>query len=582
MLQQYYQAELRCLRELGKEFAEANPEIAGMLSHGGADPDVDRLMQAFAFLTGRIRRRLDDDFPEIVRALMEMVSPHSVRQLPSIAMMEFQGRDSLRSVQTIPAGTRIDSKKVQGVRCRFSTTSEMELAPLQLEHVELNVPHGAAARLHLILRPRGKLTLAECLPKRLRLHVHGDYTFAAELYRLLASQVTSVCAQPPGKMKPKVSLGDELPQAVGFDADEAILPHAPSTVPGHWLMQEYFAFPEKFFFVDLGGLDALRDPAFEEGAEIILELSEVPDAFQRVTTDNLRLHCTPAVNLFESTSQPITVQKGRSRYRLRPENPRCHWVYSVGRVTGVERLTAREIVYPSYLKAAGTADDHGKSLAYHHLEAEPADNTDAPEYYLRFVRSGGSAHVPETEALSVDLAATNGVLPEALSAGDVSFGGPGFPEYAKAKNLEKPTDAVDPPLGSGLHRRLLAHLSLGSEPLTSVEALREVLSLHDTPGQRSLPIRKRNARRIDGVVGLQSAGVDHLHEGGVLRGVEVRVDMKSSHFACRGDMYLFASILDHFFGLHVAVNQFTRLLVRDVDGGEVWEWPLRSGNLTLL
>ena len=582
MLQQYYQEELRSLRELGKEFAEANPEIAGMLGHGGADPDVERLMQAFAFLTGRIRRRLDDDFPEIVRTLMEMVCPHNVRQLPSIVMLEFQGRDSLRAVQDIPAGVLVDSKKVQGVRCRFRTTSELELTPIKVEHVELHLPHGTTPRLHIVLRPRGKLTMQECLPKRLRLHVHGDYTFATELQRLLVSRVTSVTVQPPGEPKLRVPLGEGLPKPVGFEAAESILPHAPSTVPGHWLLQEYFAFPEKFLFVDLEGLEALRDPAFEAGAEIVIELSEAPEGFQRVTADNLRLHCVPAVNLSDATAQPITVKQGRSRYRLRPENPESHWIYSVGRVTGVEKLTAKEIVYPSFVAAAGVADDHGASLAYHHLEAEPADNSEAPEYYLRFVRSNGRDHVPETEALSVDLVVTNRMLPEALAAGDVSFGGPGFPEHAKVRNLEKPTDAVDPPLDSGLHRRLLAHLTLGCEPLASVEALQEVLSLHDIPGQRSLPIRKLNARRVGGIVGLESRSADHLHEGGVLRGVDVKLEVKSSHFACRGDLYLFASVLDHFLGLHVAINQFTRLQVRDKDGGEVWTWPLRSGRQFLL
>jgi len=583
MLHQYYKEELRSLRELGREFAEANPDIAPMLGHGGSDPDVERLMQAFAFLTGRIRRRLDDDFPEIVLSLMELVCPSYVRPLPSFVMLELQGRDSLRSVQRIPAGVKVDSKKVQGARCRFRTCGELELAPLGIETVELEIPHGTSPRLRFTLRPRGKLTLEECLPERLRLHVHGDkdYPFAAEVHRVLVSEVASITAQPPGLAKPRIPLRGPLTPA-GFGREDSLLPTTPSSVPGHWLLQEYFSFPQKFLFVELEDLDPLRDPAFAEGVEIVIELNEAPAGIKQISTDNLRLHCVPAVNLFDSTAQPITVQEGRSRYRLRPENPESCRIYSVGRVTGVERLTAKEIPYPNYLEAAGTADDLGTSLAYHHLETEPADNSDAPEYYLRFVRSSGRGHVPETEALSVDLVVTNGALPEALAAGDVNIGGPGFPEHAKARNLERPTDSVDPPLDSGLHRRLLAHLSLGCDSLGSVEALREVLSLYDVPGQRNLQTRKRHARKIQGITALACHGADHIHEGGVLRGMDVVLDVKSTHFACRGDLHLFASIIDHFLGLYVAVNQFTRLQVRDRDGGETWTWPLRSGRQFLL
>ena len=39
----YYQDELRYLREVGPEFARANPEIARYLSDRGSDPDVVRV-----------------------------------------------------------------------------------------------------------------------------------------------------------------------------------------------------------------------------------------------------------------------------------------------------------------------------------------------------------------------------------------------------------------------------------------------------------------------------------------------------------------------------------------------------------
>lgn len=584
MLNSYYQEELRNLRELGLEFAEVNPELAGMLAHGGADPDVERLLQGFAFLSGRIRRKLDDDLPEVVRSLMEMVSPQSVRALPSFTILEMEARDGLRACQTVPAGVALESKKVDGARLRFCTTEAVELTPLRMKDVELRLPQGGAASLHLTLRPRGKLTFEECLSESLRLHCSGDFNIASELYRVLVSQVTAVYAVPPGRRKPRVLVHEGPLSPVGFGVDTALVPQAPNSVPGHWLLQEYFAFPAKFMFVDLPGMRALADPLFEneDEIELVFELSEAPDGLQRVSVADLRLHCAPAVNLFESTAQPINIEEGRSRYRLRPENPATSWVYSVQRVSGIERLTAREIEYPSYMRAAANVADGGEVFGYHHVEVEPADTSNAPEYHLRFLRSTGDSHVPKTDSLSIEMMASNGRLPEALRAGDINQTGPGFPSFARGKNLTKPTDAVDPPLDSGLHRRLLSHLSLGIEPMASVSALREVVSLFDTPGLRNHQARKVNARRIEGLREIETRPTDTLYRGAVLRGIEIKLIVKSSNFVCRGDLYLLTSILDRFFGLHVSVNQFSRLVVEDEDGGPTLRWPVRSGSQFVL
>ena len=69
----YYERELTFLRQLGAEFAERYPKIAGRLvleEDKCEDPHVERLIEAFAFLAGRIHRKLDDELPEITEALL--------------------------------------------------------------------------------------------------------------------------------------------------------------------------------------------------------------------------------------------------------------------------------------------------------------------------------------------------------------------------------------------------------------------------------------------------------------------------------------------------------------------------------
>ena len=95
MFDRYYQDELAYLRELGKEFAKAHPALAPMLAGPGSDPDVERLLEGVAFLTSKLRLKLDDELPEIVHSLLEILWPHFLRPIPSTTIVEFNPKISL-------------------------------------------------------------------------------------------------------------------------------------------------------------------------------------------------------------------------------------------------------------------------------------------------------------------------------------------------------------------------------------------------------------------------------------------------------------------------------------------------------
>lgn len=91
LTQRYYEAEMRYLREAGKEFAQAYPDRAAMLNldkPGARDPYVERLFEGFAFLMGRLREKLDDDLPELTEGLVSLLWPHYLRTIPSLSVVE--------------------------------------------------------------------------------------------------------------------------------------------------------------------------------------------------------------------------------------------------------------------------------------------------------------------------------------------------------------------------------------------------------------------------------------------------------------------------------------------------------------
>ena len=89
MYNTYYQEELAFLREMGREFAAENPKVAHMLETADADPDVERILQGVAFLTGRLRQKVDDEIPELFQSLMSLLWPHYLRPVPSTAIVQF-------------------------------------------------------------------------------------------------------------------------------------------------------------------------------------------------------------------------------------------------------------------------------------------------------------------------------------------------------------------------------------------------------------------------------------------------------------------------------------------------------------
>src|SRR3954466_8248748 len=88
----YYRRELDYLRNAGREFAIKHPEMAGRLELGGMespDPHVERLIESFAFLSGRLRRDLDSEFPQIAGALLEALHPNLMAPVPAMTVVRF-------------------------------------------------------------------------------------------------------------------------------------------------------------------------------------------------------------------------------------------------------------------------------------------------------------------------------------------------------------------------------------------------------------------------------------------------------------------------------------------------------------
>lgn len=277
MLNRYYEQELNHLRQLAAEFSKAHPALAPMLagpSSASSDPDVERLLEGVAFLTGLVRARIDDEFPEFIQTLGNLIFPHYLRPIPTCTMMVFRAKGRLNEPAVVAPGVQIASVPVDGTSCIFRTCYPVEVHPLVLRDAVLRDRPGEPIALKLSFSLEG-FQLANWPLKSIRFFLAENISEASLLYFLLSRYVTEIVVSAPDTTAYLMSPACLRP--IGFTADEALLPYPPHAYPGYRVLQEYFLMPEKFLFLELGGLDRWENRGAGQDFEVEFRLSERPE-----------------------------------------------------------------------------------------------------------------------------------------------------------------------------------------------------------------------------------------------------------------------------------------------------------------
>ncbi|GJG86582.1 type VI secretion system protein [Gemmatimonadetes bacterium T265] len=598
----YYEQELRFLRRMGATFAERYPKVAARLQLEPTkceDPHVERLLEGFALLAARVHLKLDDDFPEVSEALLGVVYPHHLRPLPACSVVQFQldpEQGRLTTGLRVPRGSVLHSPPVQGTRCAFRTCYDTTVWPVTVAAAQWVAPEAlrpavrageAVGALRLELRCAPGLTFAALDLSALRLYLHGEGGLPATLYELLCRSCTRVLVREPGGGR-VVELSPSVVRPVGFEEDERLLPYPGQSLAAYGLLQDYFALPQKYQFLDLAAFDAVRAAGFGEAVEVVFLVGafERPERRQALATavDErvVQLGCAPVVNLFAQTSEPILLTQKREAYPLVPDARRRLTVdvFSVDAVTAVTPGEGEPVrVEPLYAHRHG--GDQSRARVYWYARRRAADwrPDGGTEVTLSFVDPAGRLARPDRDAATAHLTCHNGSLPSRLplggTAGDLTLQGGG--PLRRVTALVQPTDVVHPPLGKPLLWRLVSQLSLNYLSLADGDPapLRELLRLHVV---RDEPAAER---QIAGVVGVRGspvyARVASDYGLGFARGRRIDLELDEEQFA-GGGAYLFASVLERFLALYASLNSFTALTARTRQRvAPLGEWAPRAG-----
>jgi type VI secretion system protein ImpG len=622
-LLRHYNLELQHLREMGAEFAQQFPKVAARLGMSGlevADPYVERLLEGVAFLAARVQLKLEAEFPRFTQTLLEIVYPHYLAPTPSMVVVQLKPDADdpglATSSRVVPRGTTMQSATTGEDRtpCEFRTAHDVNVWPIDLVSAtyfsfapdlpltSLPISERVKGGVRLKLRTPPGVRFSQLPLASLTFFLTGADDVANKLYELCLGNTVALLALPGAGASPAYDfIRPSNMRPVGFEDREALLPVSLRSFQGYRLLQEYFAFPQRFRFFEVTGLAPAVRRAHGNDLEIVLLFGRGETAFESVVdASNFALFCTPAINLLPKRADRIQVTHNSHEFHVIPDRtrPMDFEVYEVTEVVGHGAGGDSEQRFlPLYSASTQPVDsDHS---AYYTARREPrlASSTQkrrgprssyiGTEVFLSLVDPKDAPYAGELRQLTIQTLCTNRdlVLQMPVGTGGSDFMLDIAAPVKSVRVVSGPSRPFAPLADGAMSWRAISHLALNYFSLSNstveqgAAALRDTLELYVPAGNAALRkqvegMRSVNVRPV--VRRLQGAGP--LAFG---RGLEVTLSVDELAFE-GASAFLLASVLHRFFTRHVSINSFTETVLRSDNRGEINRWvPLWGARPTL-
>lgn len=615
-LLKHYESELAYLREMGGEFAQSFPKVAARLGMDGVevlDPYVERLLEGSAFLSARVQLELELQYPELSNNLLEIVYPHYLRPIPSMMVARLEpdfDNPALDDGYLVPRNTPFRSDLVDGVQsaCVFESSNDLTMWPVQISEAEYIDGRGALvaagvaqeertrAAIRLRIKRANGLPIGELDMDTLNVFLGGQGARGWQLHELLCTQTTGVIARSTDRRADwTLNLNGKI-KPCGFSPEEALLPTPRRSFDGYRLLQEYFAMPERFHFVDICGLS--RGLARSEGDEIdiyILLRDGMPEIAPGITPDAFSLNCVPAINLFEKRCDRVQISPSQVDHHIVVDRTANldYEVFAIQDITGISDDGEANTPFRPFYSADDMTPVGGGFPAYYTQKRKMRQRTESErlkgarttylgsETYVSLVDANQAPYASDLAQLGVRALVTNRDLPMLLTTGtkDVFH----LPDGGPIVSVDTPISPTRPrpTLAQGeASWRLISHLSLNYLSIINedtgggAQALREMIGLYAPKSDRAAELQ------LEGILSVSSRPIVRRMTDEVLstavRGLEIKVDCDESFFEGTS-VYLIGAVLETFFRKYATINSFTETVLTTQQRGEIARWRPETG-----
>ncbi|OGT64544.1 MAG: hypothetical protein A3J38_09425 [Gammaproteobacteria bacterium RIFCSPHIGHO2_12_FULL_45_9] len=594
-LYELYQEELDFFRKFSHEFSKTYPKAAAFLELGNIgsyDPHVERLIEAFAFLSARVQCDLDEQFPEIITALLDVIYPHFSRPIPAMTILHLAVDpvlcDSVEGYE-VKKDSIFFSQSHEGYVCEFRTQYPIQLWPIEIMELTLS---GAEAYPFLYERTN----ILSTFKMKLNAHFHPfnllkipSLRFYINLADLQANQLYELLFQGTVELylldqndQPVTKLPKSVLRPVGFDREEVVIPCPAHALRAYNLITEYFCFERKFLFFDLE-LPDLK--GFDRELTVLILLGDINEKL-KIRKNSLLLGCTPAVNLFERKSDPLRIDHKKLDYMLSVdmEHESHVEIYSVTAVNAIDSDGKTYTVEPMY--------DHSQFYPeqqapfYWQSKRTPSLHSHriGTDISLAFLDKKMDPNVPLGHIVYVDTICTNRYITNQISENEKFRSKERLP-IQHATCVVKPTQKLQPNLRGESCWRLLSvlsfnRLSLFAQQDDAVKVLHSILRVLSYVNRESAAKAITGIRSIEMSPVIKRVGEDAWR--GFCRGTRVTLTFDPEAYS-NSTPFLFSAVLERFFSHLTHINSFTELHMKTVKRKEVLHrWPPRTGDQALI
>lgn len=558
----YFETEMRLLREAAQEFAEQHPEQARMLNLqtlSDRDPYIERLLEGVAYCTAKIHQKIAEDIPEISEGLLLQLWPHLLRPFPSATIVQFAIKaEQLQQPLIIPRGTELtNTQSAEQQAYLFQTTSKTIINPLQLDNVNIKPQANGDTEIELQFHTLAEATLPKLDFSDFCIYLHADPSTATIIHYALTACVQQVSVEFQENNQPQqITLGAQpIIQARNLNPEAILIPRSSRSFAGFHLLHEYFLFRQKYCFITINALNIVPWPKTcqQFNLKIITRHSFSQD--HAITKAMFRLYCTPAINLFNTTSIPIRHEHKQFEYPIFTETDQHEkpMIYSVNEVIGVADSGKRQTYYP----LVDFQHQHPNQNYFH-----------ITSHHKRHYLSLGSSTHGETEYLSCDLTCTNGNDPRRnLQEHQLNAFKTDEFKHICPDNITRPTPMYNPPERSDYNWALLANLSLNYRTLTNLDTLKQLFRTYDWSDSEA------NRKYCNGIEMITTKTINKVQHGALVQGVKFSLTMNEEYFPTRADIYLFGLILHQLFCMYTNINQLviTQVICHPSTKEFIWE-----------
>ena len=542
------------------------------------DPYVERLFEGFAFLSGRIRQKLEDDFPEFTQNLMEMVDPAFLRSIPSMAMLEiFFEKKLLPKSHLIPKGTAFLTGEVGDEKCvcRFLSTQDVMVHPITLENAEI-VHHGVFGEgIKLEFQIDGDIKLSNLIIPEFSIYLHGERSLSYFLHYYFTDKISKIVMESDGFTQ--ILGGLDLVEPGGFAENENLLPQIDNSFEGSRFLQEFFAFEEKFRFIKFKGFPKVQDFQDSQNFSLSFYFKETIPEGKRIKTENFKLYATPLINIFEANSEPVILNQKHFEYPCYADSEGKTEIYEVQKVTGMDKNTGNRRPYHKFNEFRHQVLTKGDDAEDSYWSAR--QEMVGKNRFQTYISVGSHKPIealPE-EYLSIEILASNGAIPRtSILEKAINVSTFTFPSFCTFSNFTRPSIPVYPPKSDHYLWYVLSHMNMNFRSLCQKGNLKEVLSLYDWTHSAV------NKKLIDGLMGASTKKKNFLLESQLVSGAEITVEIRDGAFSEMGELHIFGRVLLEFFTQYSSINHLISLQVIQQPSGKNFTLAPREGRCHLI